>query len=91
MRRKIKRNFFSHIGWRVEQGWAIDKDGNISSWAIGHKDPKAKSFLQKMSEKTEEIRQKKLEKSENTKEEKEVFMIKKDKNASPKNNVDLKV
>ena len=28
------------IGWRVEQGWAIDKDGNISSWAIGHKDSK---------------------------------------------------
>lgn len=44
-----------------------------------------------MSEKTEEIRQKKIEKSENTKEEKEVFMIKKDKKASPKNNVDLKV
>lgn len=34
---------------------------------------------------------KKLEKSENTIEEKKVFMIKKGKNASPKNNVDLKV
>ena len=42
-------------------------------------------------EQTEEIRQKKIVKSENTKEEKEVFMIKKDKNASPKNNVDLKM
>ena len=49
------------IGWRVEQGWAIDKDGNISSWAIGHKDSKAKSFLQNMSEKAEEIRQKQIE------------------------------
>ena len=51
------------IGWRVEQGWAIDKDGNISSWAIGHKDSKVKSFLQNMSEKAEEILQKQLEKS----------------------------
>lgn len=46
------------IGWRVEQGWAIDKDGNISSWAIGHKDSKVKSFLQNMSEKAEETLQK---------------------------------
>ena len=51
------------IGWRVEQGWAIDKDGNISSWAIGHKDSKVKSFLQNMSEKAEEILQKQLEKA----------------------------
>ena len=79
-------------GWKVvARGWAIDKDGGISCWSITTKDTKAKSFLQKMNEKTEEIRQKKLVKSENTKEEKEVFMIKKDKTASPKNNVDLKV
>ena len=58
------------IGWRVEQGWAIDKDGNISSWAIGHKDSKVKSFLQNMSEKAEEILQKQLEKAKDTKEEK---------------------
>ena len=63
------------IGWRVEQGWAIDKDGNISSWAIGHKDSKVKSFLQNMSEKAEEILQKQLEKAKDTKEEKEVFSI----------------
>ena len=61
------------IGWRVEQGWAIDKDGNISSWAIGHKDSKVKSFLQNMSEKAEEILQKQLEKAKDTKEEKEVL------------------
>ena len=79
-------------GWKVvARGWAIDKDGGISCWSITTKDPKAKSFLQNMSEKSDEIRQKKLEKSENTKEEKEVFMIKKYKKASPKNNVDLKV
>ena len=41
----------------------IDKDGNISSWAIGHKDSKVKSFLQNMSEKAEEILQKQLEKA----------------------------
>ena len=65
------------IGWRVEQGWAIDKDGNISSWAIGHKDSKVKSFLQNMSEKAEEILQKQLEKAKDTKEEKRSIMQKK--------------
>lgn len=79
------------IGWRVEQGWAIDKDGNISSWAIGHKDSKVKSFLQNMSEKAEEIQQKQLEKAKDTKEEKEVFSMKKHKEVIKKNNVDLKV
>ena len=48
----------------------VDKDGNISSWAIGHKDSKVKSFLQNMSEKAEEILQKQLEKAKDTKEEK---------------------
>ena len=56
------------IGWRVEQGWAIDKDGGISKWIIGHKDPNAKSHLQIMSENAEKIRkqneQKKKEKAE---------------------------
>lgn len=79
------------IGWRVEQGWAIDKDGNISSWAIGHKDSKVKSFLQNMSEKAEEIQQKQLEKAKDTKEEKEVFLMKKHKEVIKKHNVDLKV
>ena len=79
------------IGWRVEQGWAIDKDGNISSWAIGHKDSKEKSFLQNMSEKAEEILQKQLEKAKDTKEEKEVFSMKKHKEVIKKNKVDLKV
>ena len=41
-----------------------------SSWAIGHKDSKVKSFLQNMSEKAEEILQKQLEKAKDTKEEK---------------------
>lgn len=50
-------------GWKVvDQGWAIDKNGGISSWAITTKDTKTKSFLQKMSEKTDEIRQEQLEK-----------------------------
>ncbi len=50
-------------GWKVvDQGWAIDKDGGISSWAITTKDPNAKSLLQKMGEKSDEIRQKQLEK-----------------------------
>lgn len=79
------------IGWRVEQGWAIDKDGNISSGAIGHKDSKVKSFLQNMSEKAEEILQKQLEKAKDTKEEKEVFSMKKHKEVIKKNKVDLKV
>ncbi len=79
------------IGWRVEQGWAIDKDGNISSWAIGHKDSKVKSFLQNMSEKAEEIQQNQLEKAKDTKEEKEVFLMKKHKEVIKKHNVDLKV
>ena len=69
----------------------VDKDGNISSWAIGHKDSKVKSFLQNMSEKAEEILQKQLEKAKDTKEEKEVFSMKKHKEVSKKNNVDLKV
>ena len=68
------------IGWRVEQGWAI-----------GHKDSKVKSFLQNMSEKAEEILQKQLEKAKDTKEEKEVFSMKKHKEVIKKNNVDLKV
>lgn len=79
------------IGWRVERGWAIDKDGNISCWAIGHKDPKAKSFLQKMSEKSEEIRQKQLEKTKEAKEEQEVFVMKKYKKASQRNSINLRV
>ena len=69
----------------------VDKDGNISSWAIGHKDSKVKSFLQNMSEKAEEILQKQLEKAKDTKEEKEVFSMKKHKEVIKKNKVDLKV
>ena len=49
------------IGWRVEQGWAIDKDGNISSWAIGHKDSKVKSFLQNMKKHKEVIKKNKVD------------------------------
>lgn len=55
-------------GWKVvARGWAIDKDGGISCWSITTKDPKAKSFLQKMSEKSDEIRQKHLEKAKEEK------------------------
>ena len=52
------------IGWRVEQGWAIDKDGGISKWIIGHKDPNAKSHLQTMSENAEKIRKQNEEKKQ---------------------------
>lgn len=49
-------------GWRVDaQGWAIDKDGGISSWTIVTKDPNAKSHLQTMSENAEKIRKQKKE------------------------------
>ena len=50
-------------GWRVDaQGWAIDKDGGISSWAIVSKDPNAKSHLQTMSENAGKIRERSAEK-----------------------------
>lgn len=44
-----------------------------------------------MSEKAEEIPQKQLEKAKDTKEEKEVFSMKKHKEVIKKNKVDLKV
>lgn len=55
-------------GWHVvAQGWAIDKDGGISSWSIIQKND-TKSHLQKMSENAEKIRkqneEKKKEKAE---------------------------
>lgn len=79
-------------GWKVvAQGWAIDKDGGISCWSITTKDPKAKSFLQKMSEKSEEIRQKQMEKAKEAKEEHEVFVMKKYKKASQRNSINLRV
>ena len=79
-------------GWKVvARGWAIDKDGGISCWSITTKDPKAKSFLQKMSDKSEEIRQKQMEKAKEAKEEQEVFVMKKYKNASQKNSINLSV
>lgn len=52
------------IGWSVEQGWAIDKDGGISKWCIGRKDPNAKSHLQTMSENAEKIRRQNAEKKQ---------------------------
>lgn len=75
------------IGWTVEQGWVIDKDGGISKWGIGRKDPNAKSFLQKMNEKSEEIRQKQLEKKQAEKKEQE----KAEKKASKRDNATEKV
>lgn len=51
-------------GWSVEQGWAIDKDGGISKWIIGYKDPNAKSHLQTMSENAEKIRKQNEEKKQ---------------------------
>lgn len=52
-------------GWRVvAQGWAIDKDGGISGWAVTTKDPNAKSHLQTMSENAEKIRKQGEEKKQ---------------------------
>ena len=49
-------------GWHVvAQGWAIDKDGGISSWSIIQKND-TKSHLQKMSENAEKIRKQNEEK-----------------------------
>ena len=65
--RKLDEEFAAQqasIGWRVEQGWAIDKDGGISKWIIGHKDPNAKSHLQTMSENAEKIRKQNEEKKQ---------------------------
>jgi hypothetical protein len=67
------------IGWRVEQGWAIDKDGGISSWAIGHKDPNAKSYLQTMSENAEKIRKQNDEKKKEKEDIEEKRKISKEK------------
>lgn len=55
-------------GWRVvAQGWAIDKNGGISSWCITQKDDK-KSLLQNISEDMEKIRTKSEEKKKAEKE-----------------------
>ena len=51
-------------GWRLETGWAIDKDGGISKWQIITKDPNAKSHLQKTSENAEKIRIQNAEKKQ---------------------------
>lgn len=69
------------IGWSVEQGWAIDKDGGISSWAIGHKDPNAKSHLQTMSENAEKIRKQNEEKRKEKAELEEKRQISKEEKA----------
>ena len=51
-------------GWHVvAQGWAIDKDGGMSKWAIVQKDDK-KSHLQTMSENAEKIRKQNAEKKQ---------------------------
>jgi hypothetical protein len=48
-------------GWHVvARGWVIDKDGGISKWGIVQKDD-GKSFLQKMSDNAEKIREKNAE------------------------------
>lgn len=49
------------IGGRViARGWVIDKNGGVSSWSITVSGPKTKSSLQKMRERAEEIRLKKI-------------------------------
>lgn len=57
-------------GWRVDaQGWAIDKDGGISSWTIVTRDENTKSYLQDMAESTEKTRE---QAAENRKEKAEL-------------------
>lgn len=69
-------------GWRVvDQGWAIDKNGEISSWAITTKDPNAKSHLQKMSEQSDKIREQNLEKKKQQKEIEEKRKVSKEEKA----------
>lgn len=49
------------IGGRViARGWVIDKNGGVSSWSITVSGPKTKSSLQKMRERAEEIKLKKI-------------------------------
>jgi len=72
-------------GWRVDaQGWAIDKDGGISSWAIVTKDPTAKSHLQTMSENAEKIRKQNEEKKKDKAEIEEKRQISKEEKAELK-------
>lgn len=72
-------------GWRVDaQGWAIDKDGGISSWAIVTKDPNAKSHLQTMSENAEKIRKQNEEKKKEKAELEEKRQISKEEKAELK-------
>lgn len=50
-------------GWKVTaQGWAIDKDGGISSWTVVTKVSNEKTPLEKMSENSEKIKEKNAEK-----------------------------
>lgn len=81
-------------GWKVvARGWAIDKDGGISCWSITTKDPKAKSFLQNMSEKAEEIRQKQLEKVKEEKKTQKNEKMQEERNRKllKKNSIDLRL
>lgn len=78
-------------GWKVvARGWAIDKDGGISCWSITTKDPKAKSFLQKMSEKSEEIRHKQMEEEKKT-QKNEKMQEERNRKLLKKNSIDLRL
>ncbi|MCD7836036.1 MAG: DUF6033 family protein [Lachnospiraceae bacterium] len=63
-------------GYKLQTGWAIDKDGGISKWGIGTKDNK-KSYLQTMSENAAKIREKAIEKKKEQKKTEEKRLEKK--------------
>lgn len=80
-------------GWRVDaQGWAVDKDGGISSWAVVTKDPNTKSHLQTISENVEKIHRKNEKKKRGRAGIEEKRQInKKEKEAIAGINLDMKI
>lgn len=47
---------------RVEEGWARDKDGNIVSWRVTYGKCSSSSFWERMNERMQEIRAKRVKK-----------------------------
>lgn len=79
-------------GYRVlAQGWTIDKDGEINHWSITATEAsKEKSFLQKMRERSEEIRHKQLKRAIEA-EKRELAALKRRKKSLQQNGINLKV
>jgi hypothetical protein len=47
---------------KVEEGWARDKDGNIVSWRVTYGKCSSSSFRERMNERMQEIRAKRVKK-----------------------------